>query len=61
MQNFIYVALLIALFCPQAVPFDMSLASVKKYIWRRSDDPVFTYKVLDPMAPLPMPVFTSSS
>jgi len=29
----------------QAVPYDMSLASVKKYIWRKSEDVIFTYQV----------------
>jgi hypothetical protein len=32
-------------FALQAVPYDMSLASIKKYIWRRSDDPTFQYRV----------------
>ncbi len=45
--------------CPlQAVPYEMSLASVKKYIWRKSDDLVFHFRVLDPQRPQPLPVFS---
>jgi hypothetical protein len=40
---------------PQAVPCDLSVAAVKKFIWRRSDDCVFVYRVLDPANPAPMP------
>ncbi|GAX75270.1 hypothetical protein CEUSTIGMA_g2715.t1 [Chlamydomonas eustigma] len=41
-----------------AVPYEMSLASVKKYIWRKSDDLVFTFRVQDPHAPMPLPVLS---
>ncbi|KIY92236.1 hypothetical protein MNEG_15728 [Monoraphidium neglectum] len=39
-----------------AVPCELSVAAVKKFIWRRSDDVLFIYRVLDPASPAPMPV-----
>jgi WD repeat-containing protein 48 len=41
-----------------AVPYEMSLASVKKFIWRKSEDIVFTFRVQDAQAPMPLPVLT---
>jgi hypothetical protein len=35
----------------------MSVASVQKFLWKRSDDVVFHYRVLDPARPAPLPVF----
>eukprot|EP00775_Hariotina_reticulata_P005150 gene5150-5390_t len=39
-----------------AVPYCLSIATVKKYFWKRSDDVIFHYRILDParLAPLPM-------
>ena len=39
----------------QAIPCELSVAAVKKLVWRRSDDVVFLYRVLDPSAPAPLP------
>ena len=41
----------------KAVPYAMSVASVQKFLWKRSDDVVFHYRVLDPARPAPLPVF----
>jgi len=38
-----------------AVPFEMSLSSVKKFIWCKSDDVVFHYRVRDALHPAPLP------
>jgi hypothetical protein len=46
---------LVAASPPQAVPCDLSVAAVKKLIWRRSDDVLFIYRVLDPANPAPLP------
>ncbi|KAG2452302.1 hypothetical protein HYH02_003326 [Chlamydomonas schloesseri] len=43
------------------VPFEMSLATVKKFIWKKSDDLVFNYKIRDPAHPAPMPQLAPSS
>jgi len=43
------------------VPYEMSLASVKKYIWRKSDDLIFNYRVRDPHNPAPLPVVTPTN
>ena len=40
----------------QGVPYEMSLASIKKYIWKKGDDLVFHFRVLDPSNPAPLPV-----
>ncbi len=42
--------------CVQAVPYEMSLSAVKKFIWGRSGDVLFEYRVRDPLRPAPMPV-----
>lgn len=39
----------------QAVPYDMSLAAVRQYIWKKSDDLVLHYRLLDVRAPAPLP------
>lgn len=39
-----------------AVPYDLSLAAVRQYIWKRSDDPVLHYGRQTPGRPAPMPV-----
>lgn len=39
----------------QAVPYDLSLAAVRQYIWKRSDDPVLHYGRQTPGRPAPMP------
>ncbi|KXZ53892.1 hypothetical protein GPECTOR_6g810 [Gonium pectorale] len=41
-----------------AVPFEMSLATVKKYIWRKGDDLIFNYRIRNPAQPAPLPVLT---
>ena len=43
--------------CMQAVPYSMSLATIKKFIWKRSDDVVFHYRTLDPARLAPFPTF----
>lgn len=47
--------------CNQGVPYEMSLASVKKFIWRKSDDLVFHFRVRDPNNPVPLPVIQPPS
>jgi hypothetical protein len=42
----------------QAVPYEMSLAAIKKYIWRKPDDVMFVYRVRDPAAPAQLPSIT---
>lgn len=39
----------------QAVPSEMSIASVQKFLWKRSSEPVFEFRILDPAAPAPLP------
>jgi hypothetical protein len=34
----------------------MSLASIKRYIWKKSDDLVFHFRRRDPLNPAPLPV-----
>mmetsp|Transcript_29377 Transcript_29377/g.74897 ORF Transcript_29377/g.74897 Transcript_29377/m.74897 type:complete len:779 (-) Transcript_29377:258-2594(-) len=41
-----------------AVPYEMSLAAVKKYIWRKPDDVVFVFRVRDNAAPAQLPTIT---
>jgi WD repeat-containing protein 48 len=45
----------------QAVPYSLSIATVKKYIWKRSDDVIFNYRVLDPARLAPLPTFGPDS
>jgi hypothetical protein len=45
--------------CLQAVPYSLSLATIKKFIWKRSHDVVFHYKALDPARLAPFPTFQS--
>jgi hypothetical protein len=33
----------------------MSIASVQKFLWKRSSEPVFEFRILDPAAPAPLP------
>eukprot|EP00891_Asterochloris_glomerata_P005199 jgi/Astpho2/5199/Aster-x1280 len=40
----------------QAVYFDFTLSAVKKYIWRRSDDVVFNYRLYKPHRRAPPPL-----
>lgn len=41
----------------QGVPYDMNLASVRAYLWKKpSEDLVFQFRRLDPRHPAPMPV-----
>lgn len=42
----------------QAVPYEMSLASVRKYVWKKSEDLVFHYRVRDASSALPLPTIT---
>ncbi|GFR51816.1 hypothetical protein Agub_g14276 [Astrephomene gubernaculifera] len=42
-----------------AVPYEMSLATVKKYIWKKSDDLVFHYRIRDPTRPAPPPALSA--
>jgi hypothetical protein len=44
----------------QAAPYEMSLASIKKFIWRKGDDLVFHFRQLDPENPAPLPVLSPS-
>ncbi len=46
---------------PQAVPSDLSLAAMKKFIWRREDDIVIEYRVMDPARPALLPVIDPSA
>lgn len=39
----------------QAVPYTFSIASVKRFIWKRSDDVIFHYRILDPARLAPFP------
>jgi hypothetical protein len=39
------------------VPYSLSIATVKKFIWRRSDDVIFHYRILDPARLAPFPTF----
>lgn len=39
----------------QAVPYTFSIATVKRYIWKRSDDVIFNYRILDPSRLAPFP------
>jgi WD repeat-containing protein 48 len=39
----------------QGVPYEMSLAAVKKYIWCKGEDLVFHFRVRDPAKPVPLP------
>ena len=39
----------------QAVPYEMSLASVKRFLWRKGDDLVFHFRAGDPRRPLQLP------
>jgi WD repeat-containing protein 48 len=45
----------------QAVPWDFSLAAVRQWIWRRSDDLVIHYSVRDPRTPLRLPAIRPPS
>lgn len=40
-----------------AAPYELSLASVKKYIWKKSDDLLFHYRIRDPAHPAALPKF----
>ena len=43
----------------QGVPYDMNLASVRAYLWKKpSEDLVFHFRRLDPKNPAPMPTIT---
>lgn len=46
---------------PQAVPSDLSLAAMKKFIWRRKDDIVIEYRIMDPARPALLPVIDPSA
>ena len=39
-----------------AAPHDLSLAALRKYLWRRLDDLAIAYRVLKPSAPARRPV-----
>lgn len=39
-----------------AAPHDLSLAALRKYLWRRPDDLAIAYRVLKPSAPARRPV-----
>jgi hypothetical protein len=39
----------------QAVPYSFSIATVKRYIWKRSDDVIFHYRILDAARVAPFP------
>ncbi|GLI71435.1 hypothetical protein VaNZ11_016649 [Volvox africanus] len=41
-----------------AVPYEMSLATIKKYIWKRSDDLIFHFRIRDPEHPAPAPTIS---
>lgn len=40
-----------------ALPYDMTLASVRKLVWKRSDDQIIHYGIRNPNRPAPMPDF----
>ena len=40
----------------QAIPFDLSLAAIRSFLWRRSDSVVIQYRVYDPSKPAPPPL-----
>ncbi|KAL3133704.1 hypothetical protein ABBQ32_008201 [Trebouxia sp. C0010 RCD-2024] len=44
-----------------AVPYDLSLAAVRQYIWKRSDDPVLQYRRQNSNKPAPMPTIKPAS
>lgn len=46
---------------PQAVPYSFSIATIKRYIWKRSDDVIFHYRVLDPARLAPFPQLGSEN
>ena len=50
-----------ALLGVQAVPYDFSLAAVRQYIWKRSDDPVLQYGRQNSNKPAPMPIIRQAS
>lgn len=39
-----------------AVPYDMSVAAVRQYLWKKPDDVVYEYRLLDPRRPQPAPM-----
>jgi hypothetical protein len=41
--------------CMQVAPYDMSLSAVKKFIWCKSEDIIFNYRIFDPANPAPLP------
>eukprot|EP00798_Chlamydomonas_sp_ICE-L_P026920 gene26920-4543_t len=43
------------------VPYEMSLAAVKKYIWKKPDDLIFHFRIRDPAKLAPLPVIKASS
>ena len=45
----------------QAVPCELSLAALKKFIWRRKDDIIIEYRILDPENPAPLPAIERPS
>jgi hypothetical protein len=45
----------------QLVPFEMSLASVKKFIWRRSEDVLFNFTARDSANIPPLPKISPPS
>ncbi|KAL3143253.1 hypothetical protein ABBQ38_002103 [Trebouxia sp. C0009 RCD-2024] len=44
-----------------AIPYDLSLAAVRQYIWKRSDDPVLQYGRQNSNKPAPMPIIKPAS
>lgn len=46
----------VSLVAMQAVPWELSLAALKKFIWRRKDDILVEYRILDPANPAPLPI-----
>lgn len=41
----------------QAVPWELSLAALRKFIWRQKDkEIVVEYRIADPANPAPLPV-----
>lgn len=39
----------------QALPFKLSVAAVKKFVWRADTDIIFHYRVMDPACPALLP------
>lgn len=39
----------------QALPFELTLAAIRKFIWQRDSDIEIRFRIMDPQHPAPMP------